>query len=160
MMAAAAERASASIRSTIFCWCRVPFAEVMAELEVRGRCSRSGRRGGGGPPVSKILIFDRTASGNTPPKAVIKGPIELGNQFEIYAPKLRLVSYNRKGDIEIWKIPESGESTEPPLIIPAPPIGRYGGEIGIVLDPLHKEVIIATASGNTVVTFSVPEVFD
>jgi len=119
-----------------------------------------GRRGGGGPPVSKILIFDRTASGNTPPKAVIDGPIELGNQFEIYAPKLRLVSYNRKGDVEIWKIPESGESSEPPLIIPAPPIGRYGGEIGIVLDPLHKEVIIATASGNTVVTYSVPEVFD
>ena len=119
-----------------------------------------GRRGGGGPPVSKILIFDRTASGNTPPKAVIDGPIELGNQFEIYAPKLRLVSYNRKGDVEIWKIPESGESAEPPLIIPAPPIGRYGGEIGIVLDPLHKEVIIATASGNTVVTYSVPEVFD
>ncbi len=126
-----------------------------------GGAARGGRRGGGGgPPVSKILIFDRTASGNTPPKAVIKGPIELGNQFEIYAPKLRLVSYNRKGDVEIWKIPESGESAEPPLIIPAPPIGRYGGEIGIVLDPLHKEVIIATASGNTVVTYSVPEVFD
>ena len=68
-----------------------------------------------GPPISKILIFDRTASGNTPPKAVIDGPIELGNQFEIYAPKLRLVSYNRKGDVEIWKIPESGESAEPPL---------------------------------------------
>ena len=82
------------------------------------------------------------------------------HQFEIYAPKLRLVSYNRKGDVEIWKIPESGESAERPLIIPAPPIGRYGGEIGIVLDPLHKEVIIATASGNTVVTYSVPEVFD
>ena len=67
--------------------------------------------------------------------------------------------YNPRDNIEIWKIPESGESSEPPLKIPAPH-GQAAGEIGIVLDPLHKEVIIATAAGNTVVTFSVPEVFD
>jgi hypothetical protein len=30
----------------------------------------------------------------------------------------------------------------------------------MVLDPLHKEIIIATAAGNTVMTFSVPEVFN
>ena len=27
-------------------------------------------------------------------------------------------------------------------------------------DPVHKEVIIATAAGNTIVTYCVPEVFD
>ena len=43
--------------------------------------------------------------------------------------------------------------------IPAP-LGRQSGDIGIVLDPVHKEVIIATAAGNTIMTFSVPEVFD
>ena len=29
----------------------------------------------------EVLVFDRTASGNTPPKAVIKGPVVMGNQF-------------------------------------------------------------------------------
>jgi len=82
----------------------------------------------------------------------------MGNQFEVYAPKLRLVTHTR-GNIEIWNIPQNGESTERPVKIPAP-LGRQSGDIGIVLDPLHKEVIIATAAGNTVMTFSVPEVFD
>ena len=113
----------------------------------------SGRRGGG-----QVLVFDRTASGNTPPKAVIKGPVGMGNQFEVYAPKMRLVTHTR-GYIEIWKIPQQGESTEPPVRIPAP-LGRQSNDIGIVLDPIHKEVIIATAAGNNIMTFSVPEVFD
>ena len=107
---------------------------------------------------NKVLVFDRTASGNTPPRAVIKGPVGMGNQFEVYAPKLRLVTHTR-GNIEIWKIPMNGESTEPPLKIPAP-LGRQSNDIGIVLDPVHKEVIIATAAGNNIMTFSVPEVFD
>jgi len=64
-----------------------------------------------------------------------------------------------RGNIEIWKIPLEGESTEPPVKIPAR-LGRQSGDVGIVLDPLHKEVIIATAAGNSVMTFSVPEVFD
>jgi hypothetical protein len=114
----------------------------------------------GGIQGGKVLIFDRTASGNTPPKAVIQGPVAMGNQFEIYAPKLRLVTYPHGSNIEIWKIPQSGVSTEPPLKIAAP-VGRGGNtETGIVLDPLHKEVIIATAAGNSIMTFSVPEVFD
>jgi len=112
-----------------------------------------GRRGGG-----RVLVFDRTASGNAKPRAVIKGPVGMGNQFEVYAPKLRLVTHTR-GHIEIWKIPMNGESTEAPLRIPAP-LGRQSGDIGIVLDPLHKEVIIASAAGNNIQTFSVPEVFD
>ena len=33
--------------------------------------------------------------------------------------------------------------------IPAP-LGKGGGDIAIVLDPLHKEVIIATSPGNSV----------
>ena len=112
----------------------------------------------GGYGGGKVLIFDRTASGNTPPKAVIQGPVRMGNQFEIYPAKLRLITHTRS-NIEIWKIPESGVSAEAPLKIPAP-LGRQSGDIGIVLDPLHKEVIIATAAGNSIMTFSVPEVFD
>ena len=112
----------------------------------------------GGYGGGKILVFDRTASGNTPPKAIIQGPVSMGNQFEVYAPKLRLVTHT-KNYIEIWKIPESGTSTDKPMRIAAP-LGRGGGDIGIVLDPLHKEVIVATSPGNSVETFSVPEVYD
>jgi hypothetical protein len=113
---------------------------------------------GRGPGGGRILIFDRTASGNTPPKAIIQGPVRMGNQFDIYAPKLRLITHTNN-HIEIWKIPESGVSTEQPLRIAAP-LGRQSGDIGLVLDPLHKEVIIATAAGNTIETFSIPEAFD
>jgi hypothetical protein len=112
----------------------------------------------GGYGGGKILVFDRTASGNTPPKGIIQGPVSMGNQFEVYAPKLRLVTHT-KNYIEIWKIPESGTSTDKPMRIAAP-LGRGGGDIGIVLDPLHKEVIVATSPGNSVETFSVPEVYD
>ena len=114
----------------------------------------------GGVAGGQVLIFDRTASGNTPPKAVIQGPVVMGNQFEVYAPKLRLIAYAKGGNLEIWNIPQSGVSTDPPLRIPTP-LGRGGNnETGLVLDPLHKEVIIATAAGNSIMTFSVPEAFD
>jgi len=114
----------------------------------------------GGIAGGRVLIFDRDASGNTPPRAVIQGPVAMGNQFEVYAPKLRLISYPHGSNIEIWNIPLKGVSAEPPLKIPAP-LGRGGNtETGIVLDPLHKEVIIATAAGNSIMTFSVPEVYD
>jgi hypothetical protein len=113
----------------------------------------TGSRGGG-----RILVFDRTASGNTPPRASIKGPVRHGNQFEVYAPKRRLITHTNN-HIEIWNIPLSGESTEQPIRIPAP-LGRQSNDIGLVLDPLHKEVIIATAAGNNIMTFSVPEAFD
>ncbi len=114
----------------------------------------------GGVGGGKVLVFDRTASGNTPPKAVIQGPVAMGNQFEVYAPKLRMITYAKGGSLEIWNIPQNGVSTDPPVRIPAP-VGRgQNNETGIVLDPLHKEVIIATGAGNSIMTFSVPEAFD
>ncbi len=113
----------------------------------------AGRRGGG-----RILVFDRTAKGNTPPRASIRGPVRMGNQFEVYGPKRRLITHT-DNHIEIWNIPLEGESTEAPKRIPAP-LGRQSNDIGLVLDPIHKEVIIATAAGNNILTFSVPEAFD
>ncbi len=114
----------------------------------------SGNNGGG-----DVLIFDRTASGNTPPRAIIRGPVRMGNQFDVYAPKRRMVTYTQ-GHIEIRTIPLSGESTEPPVRIPAPFPGRRGAGDGVALNPLHKEVYIATAAGNSILTYSVPEAFD
>ena len=117
----------------------------------------NGRTGGNGSG-GRILVFDRGASGNVKPKAIIAGPVRTGNQFEVYAPNRLLISH-ANGHLEIRRIPETGESNEPPLRIPAP-LGRNSADTGIALDPAHKEVIIATAAGNTILTFSVPEVFD
>ena len=115
-----------------------------------------GQRGSNGSG-GRVLIFDRNASGNVKPKAIITGPVRTGNQFEVYGPNRLLIAHNRDA-LELWRIPESGESTEPPLRIPAR-LGRNSADTGIALDPAHKEVIIATAAGNTIMTFSVPEVF-
>jgi len=102
----------------------------------------------------KILIFDRTASGNTKPKAVMRGA-SIG---AIYPPKNRLIDH-RRGNFEIWNVPTSGEVTQPIIRIPAPLEPREGGGT-MTLDPAHKEVVIATAAGNTIKTFYVPELFE
>jgi len=31
---------------------------------------------------------------------------------------------------------------------------------GVEIDPVHKEIMVPTGNGNTVFTFSVPEIFD
>ena len=102
----------------------------------------------------KILVFDRTASGNTKPRAVIRGA-SLG---AIYPPKNRLIDH-RKGNFEIWNVPTTGEATQPVMRIPAQLEPRESGGV-IVLDAAHKEVIVATAAGNTIKTFSIPELFE
>ena len=102
----------------------------------------------------KILVFDRTASGNTKPRAVMRGA-SLG---AIYPPKNRLIDH-RKGNFEIWNIPTTGEVAQPIMRIPAQLEPRESGSV-IVLDPAHKEVIVATAAGNTIKTFSIPELFE
>jgi len=115
-------------------------------------------RGGGNGSGGRVLVFDRNARGNVKPKAIIAGPVRAGNQFEVYGPNRLLIAHSGR-TLDIWKVPESGESTEQPLRIPTPLV-RASADTGIALDPAHKEVIIATAAGNTIVTFSVPEVFD
>jgi len=109
--------------------------------------------GGEGGGVGKILVFDRTASGNTPPKFIVKTN---GGGFDIYSPKLRMITHPRN-DFEIFQISESGQSQ---LIAKFPaPLGKGGGST-MALDPVHKEVLVATSSGNTVLTFFVPELYN
>ena len=102
----------------------------------------------------KVLVFDRTASGNTKPKAVMRGA-SLG---AIYPAKGRTINY-RRGFLNIWQIPTTGEVTQPIVRIPVQMEPREEGGT-ISLDPDHKEVIIATGAGNTIKTFSVPELFE
>jgi len=102
----------------------------------------------------KVLVFDRTATGNTKPRAIIRA----GSIGALYAPKKRLIDHTREY-LEVWDIPDSGEATQPIVRIACPLEARADGSV-MDLDPAHKEVIIATGAGNTIATYYVPEVFD
>lgn len=105
----------------------------------------------------RLLLFDRTVSGNARPRAVIPGPA--GNQFEVYNGMIITHSVD---SLYAWSIRDTGEHARPLWRIPAP-LGAQAettSQRGIALDPVHKEVIIGTAAGNQVMTFSAPELFD
>ena len=118
----------------------------------------------------KILIFDRTASGNAKPVAVIPGvnPGSGYNSFQI-TPQGWIVAGCTGGSICAWSIDEHHEITMRSKI-PFLQITGYQHS-GIALDPTHKEIIFSAAtqklpnprppSGmmSAVVTFSWPEVF-
>ena len=74
----------------------------------------------GGIAGGRVLIFDRDASGNTPPKAIIQGPWRWAISLRFGLLNCGWSHTPHGSNIEIWKIPESGVSTEPPLKIPAP----------------------------------------
>ena len=119
--------------------------------------------------AGKILIFDRLASGNAKPKAVIPGvnPGSGYNSFQI-TPNGWIVAGCTGGSICAWTY-DNGEITERSKI----PFLQLTGyqHSGIALDPAHKEIILSAAtqrppnprpqSGimNAVITFSWPEVF-
>lgn len=107
-----------------------------------------------------ILIFDRTASGNTKPRAVIRGagPIGGAAQFELYNG-LIIAPRDRENVIYAWSINDTGQDVRPVFKISAP-LGERAGQLGIALDPVHKEVLVGTGAGNQIRTFSVPEIFD
>ena len=107
--------------------------------------------------IGKMLVFDRTASGNVKPRAVLVGPA--GNQFEIYKD---LIITHVMDSIYAWDLNKTGENVRPVLRILAPVGDRAQTttQRGVALDPAHKEIIIGTAAGNQVITFSVPELFD
>ena len=104
-----------------------------------------------------MLVFDRTASGNTKPKYVIGGAGPTGGsaQFEVYNG---LVIAPRGDNLYAWNLRDSGPNVRPVWKIPAP-LGPRANQLGIVLDPAHKEVLVATGEGNQIRTFSVPEFF-
>jgi hypothetical protein len=107
-----------------------------------------------------ILIFDRTASGNTKPRAVIRGagPIGGAAQFELYNG-LIIAPRDRENVIYAWSINDTGQDVRPVFTISAP-LGERAGQLGIALDPIHKEVLVGTGAGNQIRTFSIPEIFD
>ena len=113
--------------------------------------------GGGGGRSEKMLIFDRTASGDTPPIAYMNGA---GGGFEVYPQQSHIITYSRgRNSFEIWKVPARGETTSGPFArIPAP-LGRMSSS-NLRSIRLHRTVMVSTAAGNSVLTFFVPELYD
>jgi hypothetical protein len=121
-------------------------------------------------PDGALLIFNRTDNGNVKPRAVIRGPksgIIRINQMAVYPPKRVIVatmpgrselmetpgaflgiwSYDDNGDIPPkWKIPVGSKTT-------------LKKPFGVTLNPKNKEIIISDMRLNSVLTFSVPEIF-
>ncbi len=124
-----------------------------------------------------MMIYDRTASGNAMPKAVIQGPkSEVGgtSSFQVYPPKGWIIggcgqAFASSLSICAWSISDNGD-VPPRWKIPVQQLTGYQPS-GIALDPAHKEIILS-ASGqkiqvarppsgimNTAITFSWPEIF-
>ena len=117
-----------------------------------------------------FLIFNRTDDGNVAPKAVIKGPksgITRINQLAVYPPRKLFVAA-QPGPIEImepenayvgiWSINDNGD-VPPRYVINANAKSGMKKPRGVVLDPKHKELIVADMRLNSVLTYYFPEIF-
>ena len=102
-----------------------------------------------------MLVFDRLASGNARPKAILAGP-RSGHQFELYSPAGMIVTH-RSGALEGWSIEEglrqaqqqNGTAMMRPLwSIATPKMApeRMAGT-GIALDPVHRSAAYGEAPG-------------
>ncbi len=108
-----------------------------------------------------LLIFDRTASGNAKPLRVIRGPKTGGfggGQITVYSEKGLILS-NSMDSWAVWSINDDGD-VAPRWRIPVKQITGGGQNSGIAVIPKHKEIMIASALQNRVLTFYFPELFD
>ncbi len=134
-----------------------------------------GGTGGGsgeGGMQSQILMFDRTASGNTAPKSAIRGPktmlTSIGGPFAIYAPKGKILvpirgaitteaMFAPDSFVGVWNITDNGDV--PPQWKLGGPRGAFQMVRGVAVNPKYKEVIVSDKRLNAVLTFSFPELF-
>ena len=100
-----------------------------------------------------MQVFNRTATGDANPIAWVPGPG--GNQFAVYNG---MILVPRQDNIYAWSLKNPDSSGRPLWKIPAP-LGPRANQLGIALDPAHKEILVATGEGNQIRTFSVPEFF-
>jgi hypothetical protein len=121
---------------------------------------------------SHILMFDRTASGNTKPKNVIKGPetrlTSPGGPFAIYPPTGKILvpirgelpdqaMFAPDSFVGVWSIHDNGDV--PPRFMIGGPRGVFQMVRGVAVNAKHQELIVSDKRLNAVMTFSVPELF-
>jgi len=117
-----------------------------------------------------ILIFDRTANGNATPRNMIRGrntEIVRINQMALN-PQRRLIVAAQPGvgsDMEpvgafvgVWSYDDKGD-VPPRWKINAGATSTLKKPRGVVLNPAHKEIIVADMRLNAVLTFYFPEIF-
>jgi hypothetical protein len=148
-------------------------ASALAVDSIHNLLISVGSPGGGGPSRrTQILMFDRTAAGNTKPLRVIGGPKTklsvTGGPFTIYAPKGRILVPIR-GDVPIeamiapdsflgvWN--ETDEGDVAPRWTLGGPRGIFGMIRGVAVNAKYKEVVVSDKRLNAVMTFSFPEIF-
>jgi len=129
-----------------------------------------GGTAGRGQP--RLLIFNRTDSGDAQPKAVIGGPkshlYSFGGPFAVYPSKGEiLVSVRGPGPyaelaseeafVGVWKITDNGDV--PPHWVIGGPHGILRMPRGIALDVAHRNMLVSDKRLNAVLTFHFPEIF-
>jgi len=131
----------------------------------------AGGGGGGGGGGSRILIFDRTASGNDKPKGMIGGPHSgLGRMmgpFAIYVPKQEvIIGFRGPGELAddasfagVWSYESGKWGDTGPLFTFGGPNGLLQQTRGVTIDPVHKEVIVTDKRVNAAITWDIPEIF-
>ena len=116
----------------------------------------------GEKPSNSLMIFDRTASGNTKPKRVITGipdnrniAIEPeGGWIFVTLPGTVAHPY---GYVGVWHIDDHGEV--PPRFRIGGPEGALRMPRGVVLDAKNQSVIVSDKKLNAILTFRIPEIF-
>jgi len=121
---------------------------------------------------SRLLIFNRTDSGNAQPKAVIGGPeshlYAFGGPFAVYPPKGEIIVSVRgtgpnadmssdEAYVGVWSIDDHGDV--PPRFTIGGPKGVLRMPRGIALDVKNKNMLVSDKRLNAVLTFHFAEMF-
>jgi len=128
--------------------------------------------GEAGRHQTRLLIFNRTDSGNTKPKAVIGGPKShlngFGGPLAVYPPKREIIVSVRgtgpsaelssdEAYVGVWSIDDNGDV--PPKWTIGGPKGILRMPRGIALDVAHGNMMVSDKRLNAVLTFHFPELF-
>ncbi len=121
----------------------------------------------GGDEGNQLLIFDRTAEGNTKPLRVIRGPNTMltnTKNVRVYPPGgwILVAEDGDEGEtglsfIGVWSIHDDGDV--PPRWTIGGPKGSLFKPRGVALDPKNRAVIVSDKRLNAVLTYHVPELF-
>lgn len=142
-------------------------ADALNGVLVSGLMNDGGRTnatGSGG-----LLVFERTASGDTAPLRVIRGPktgIRIAEQLQVYPPKGWII-ITQSTDwsvmepenvfVGVWSIRDQGDLA-PRWRLAGPKTGIVKPR-GVALIPKYKELVVADMTLNSVLTYSFPELF-